>query len=77
MTDATHTENLKDEKGEVTKCRFCDSRFHYQRDCVEYNNMVKKGTGMTQNTMIIDKTRKNEKDRNESASAHIVEEVKF
>ena len=61
MTDATHRENLKDEKGEVTKCRFCDSRFHYQRDCLEYNNMVNKGMEITKNTMMVDEIGNDEK----------------
>ena len=32
-------ENRKDEKGEVTKCRTCNSTFHYQNGCDVYKAM--------------------------------------
>ena len=33
-------ENKKDEKGEVTRCRFCDSKFHYRGACAEYTKFL-------------------------------------
>ena len=26
-------ENMKDESGQETRCRYCDSIYHYQKDC--------------------------------------------
>ena len=36
-------ENRKDDKGEVTRCRFCDSKFHYRQQCMEYTKFLKDG----------------------------------
>ena len=36
-------ENRKDEKGEVTRCRFCDSKYHYRGACSEYTKFLKDG----------------------------------
>ena len=48
--------------GDVTRSRFCDSKFYYQRYCLEWNNMAKKGMGMTKNTMMVDETGNDEDD---------------
>ena len=36
-------ENRKDDRGQVTRCRFCESKFHYQKNCGEYNKFPKDG----------------------------------
>ena len=36
-------ENKKDEKGEITRCRFCDSKFHYRSACAEYTKVLQEG----------------------------------
>ena len=32
-------ENRKDDKGQVTRCRYCDSKYHYQYNCADYLKM--------------------------------------
>ena len=32
-------ENRKDENGQITRCRFCDSKYHYQSNCGEFKKV--------------------------------------
>ena len=36
-------ENRKDDNGEVTRCRFCDSKYHYRGACSDYTKYLKEG----------------------------------
>ena len=47
-------ENRKDEKGEVTRCRFCDSKYHYQKNCPEFNKCSKEGTGSKDDVLVVE-----------------------
>ena len=38
-------ENKKDESGEVTRCRTCDSKYHYQNNCEIFKMMQERKTG--------------------------------
>ena len=47
-------ENRRDEKGQVTRCRHCDSKFHYQKNCPDYNKKRKDDGENTENAYVIE-----------------------
>ena len=46
-------ENKKDDNGEVTRCRFCESKFHYRSACPEYTKFLKDEKGTTKEAFVV------------------------
>ena len=46
-------ENKKDENGEVSRCRFCESKFHYRSACPEYTKFLKDEKGTTKEAFVV------------------------
>ena len=68
---------IVDGDGTVTRGRFCESKFHYQREVFALNKMLRKEMETTKYTMIIDETETKEEEGKEGASTCIIEEINF
>ena len=60
----------------MARCRFCELKFHYKKDCREWKEISKKGMRAARNAMIVNETEDSEEEGDEIASACIIEEVK-
>ena len=56
-------ENRKDDKGQVTRCRYCDSKYHYQYNCPHYHKRQEGDDDDRQN--------------GDTKSAYVIEEIDY